>query len=138
MLCFPDETFLRSRCRRVFISGLTLPCSIGIYNNEKEMRQRLRLDCDVWTLKQVDKFADEINCVLDYDLISGILRQATANHTNLQETLVRRLITKIAELPGVMLVRLSSAKLDAYDDADAVGIEEWCVGSSFSTISSHD
>lgn len=146
MSLFPDSFFLRSRCRRIFINQLTLPCSIGIYETEKQHRQRLQIDCDVWVLKsnpacgsQLTDENDSIDAVLDYDCIGNILRQAALKHTNLQETLVCRLIEQIAVLPGVVLVRLSTAKLDAYADAQAVGIEEWRVGSSFTALTAtHD
>ena len=139
MHCFPTESFLRQHCRRIFINDLTLPCSIGIYEEEKKTRQRLCLNVDVWVLKGNAAPSDCIANVLDYDVIGNILRQAAVKHTNLQETLIHRLITKIAVLPNVILVRLATAKLDAYPDAMAVGIEEWLVGPSFFAISdTHD
>ena len=77
--------------------------------------------------------------IIFHDRIGAILRQAAVGHTNLQETLVDRLIKQIAALPSVVLVRLASAKPDAYPDADAIGIEEWRVGESFSkTFESDD
>ena len=33
----------------------------------------------------------------------------------------------LAELPGVELVRVATAKPEAYADADAVGVESWRV-----------
>ena len=36
-----------------------------------------------------------------------------------------RLLDKLATLPGVQLLRVSSAKTEAYEHVDAVGIEVW-------------
>ena len=136
--CIPDPIFLQTHCRRIFFRNLALSCSIGVYDHEKANRQQLTLDCDVWALKY-PVGTDSLEAVLDYDRIGAILRQAAVGHTNLQETLVDRLIKQIAALPSVVLVRLASAKPDAYPDADAIGIEEWRVGESFSkTFESDD
>ena len=66
--------------------------------------------------------------MLNYDLaVEAIRKAASGEHIDLQETLVDRMTTALAELPGVELVRVATAKPEAYEDADAVGIESWRV-----------
>ena len=66
--------------------------------------------------------------MLNYDLAVEALRKtASGAHIDLQETLVDRMTTALAELPGVELVRVATAKPEAYEDVDAVGIESWRV-----------
>ena len=50
---------------------------------------------------------------------------ALAQHYNLQETLVDTIADKLINLPGIQLLRLTSAKTEAYDNVKAVGIEVW-------------
>ena len=52
---------------------------------------------------------------------------------DLQETLVDRIAERLSNLPGVELIRISSEKTEAYDDADAIGVEVWRSGSPLLT-----
>ena len=40
---------------------------------------------------------------------------------------------RLSNLPGVELIRISSEKTEAYDDADAIGVEVWRSGSPLLT-----
>ena len=58
-------------------------------------------------------------------------------HFNLQETLVDTIADKLMTLPGVISLRLSSSKPEAYDNIDEAGIEIWRIRSSL-TNSNHN
>lgn len=131
MKTLPSEAFLKTCCRRIFFRNLRLRIKLGVYEHEKTSPQSVSFDCDVWTLLSTQTSSrDDVADVLDYNRIADILRSAANGWTGLQETLVDRLAGTVAELPGVVLVRLSSAKLEAYGDAEAVGVEIWRIGAS--------
>ena len=104
-----------------------LDCHIGAYEHEKHCTQKVTFECDVWIpLQDSTSNCDELQDVLNYDLIVGTISDiAQSAHFNLQETLVDALADKLATLPGVQLLRVSSAKTEAYEHVDAVGIEVW-------------
>ena len=104
-----------------------LDCHIGAYEHEKHCTQKVTFECDVWIpLQDSTSSSDELQDVLNYDLIVGTISDiAQSAHFNLQETLVDAIADKLATLPGVQLLRVSSAKTEAYEYVDAVGIEVW-------------
>ena len=115
---------LRFTCRRIFIRGLKLSCRIGAYDNERTKPQTVLVDCDLWVrLSQSTSVRDNLADVLNYDLaVDAIRKTASGEHIDLQETLVDRMTKTLAEL-----VRVATAKPEAYADADAVGVESWRV-----------
>lgn len=119
--------FLTFKCRKIFIRGLELDCHIGAYEHEKHRTQKVVFECDVWIpLQDSTSSNDELLDVLNYDLIvSTISEIAQSVHFNLQETLVDAIADKLAALPSVQQIRVSSAKTEAYAHVDAVGIEVW-------------
>lgn len=127
MTVLPTEADLKTRCRRIFIRRLTLDCRIGAYEYEKQRHQKVIFDCDVWVpLSKSTSNSDHLDDVLNYDLIVGKIRDtALSKHFNLQETLLDETADRLMTIPGIVLLRLSSAKTEAYPDAEAAGIEIW-------------
>ena len=128
----PSEDFLRFHCRKIFLRNLTLDCQIGAYETEKGRSQQVRFECEVWLpLSKSSSSGDDLNDVLNYDhIVSAIRSVALSGHINLQETLVHMIADRLVAFPDVVLLRLSSAKTEAYEDVDAVGVEVWRRGSA--------
>ena len=102
-------------CRKIFIHQLKLDCWIGAYAHEKQHPQQ-----------DSTSSSDDLSDVLNYDvLVNQMTEIALAQHYNLQETLVDTIADKLINLPGIQLLRLTSAKTEAYDNVKAVGIEVW-------------
>lgn len=116
---------LRFTCRKIFIRDFTLDCNIGVYDHEKGRTQKVVFDCDVWVpLAETPSTSDALCDVLDYDsIVSAISRTALSRHFELQESLVDQAADEVASLPGVVQVRLSSRKIEAYPNIKGVGIE---------------
>ncbi len=120
----PSPESLRETCRKIFVRGLRLQCLIGAYSHELGRPQTVELECDVWVERR--PASDCLDKVLNYDLIVDALREtALSGHIRLQETLAECAAEKMAALPGVRLVRVSSAKLEAFPDAECAGVEVW-------------
>ena len=119
--------FLSFNCRKIFIRGLMLDCRIGAYEQEKHQTQKVVFECDVWVpLLDSTSLSDELNDVLNYDqIVSAISEIAHSAHFNLQETLVDAIADKLITLPKVQQLRVSTAKTEAYEHVDTVGIEVW-------------
>lgn len=126
-MSLPTPEALRSTCRRIFLKNLRLPCRIGAYDAERGRTQEVVFNADVWVrLARSTSDRDALADVLNYDLVVDAFREETGRgHVDLQETLVDRIAGRLAALPGVELVRVSSEKTEAYADAEAVGVEVW-------------
>jgi dihydroneopterin aldolase len=109
--------------RRIFLRNYSVEASIGIHPGEKEARQRLLINVDLF-LNSAAVSDDEIGQVLDYDFLrSGISALVRARHYNLQETLCQDIVALCLEQPQVKSVRVSTEKPDIYPDCDGVGCE---------------
>ncbi len=109
--------------RRVFVRDLVLPAQIGIYEHEKTGPQRVRINLDL-EVEDRPPEADEIDCVVSYEpLVLAARNILAAGHIALLETLAERLAAECLADPRVRLARIRVEKLDAFPDADAVGIE---------------
>ena len=129
MSTLPSPESLRFSCRRIFLKNLRLACRIGAYETERSAPQ------SVWVrFSASSSQRDALEDVLNYDLAVEIFREESSRgHIDLQETLVDRIAERLSNLPGVELIRISSEKTEAYDDADAIGVEVWRSGSPLLT-----
>ena len=109
--------------RRVFVRDLVLPARIGIYEHEKTGPQRVRINLDL-EVEDGPPEADEIDHVVSYEpLVLAARDILAAGHIALLETLAERLAAECLSDPRVRLARVRVEKLDAFPDADSVGIE---------------
>jgi dihydroneopterin aldolase len=113
--------------RRIQIRRLRAHASIGVLPHESKLKQPLVIDVDVYVDRQATTPAhDRIDEVLDYRTIrKSVLDRISASHTNLLETMCGQLAADILALPAVKAVRVHIDKPNAFDDAEAVGIEEF-------------
>lgn len=107
----------------VFIHGLQLDTVIGVYDWEREVRQRLSVDLEMaWDLRRAAD-SDDVDQALNYAAVSERLREAAAAERCL---LIERLATRLASLVmqefGVTWLRLRLSKAGAIQEADDVGV----------------
>ncbi|MFA5663911.1 dihydroneopterin aldolase [Castellaniella sp.] len=112
--------------RMILLQGLHLQASIGMLAHERSARQPLTVDA--WFEVRADTPVDDrdLATVLDYRLLrSTLIDEITQDHTDLLETLVQRCLQRIlAGFPEVLHARIRICKPDAFEDCDAVCIEQ--------------
>ena len=110
--------------RRVFVRGLELIGSIGIYEHEKRYEQRIVVSVELDVRDHYDGQSDRIGDIYDYDeAIGAVKRIVTAGHTNLLETLAERIADACLQNPVVMRLTVRIEKPDILPECRAVGIE---------------
>ena len=110
--------------RRVFIHGLELIASIGVYEHEKRYEQRIVVSIDLEVRDTYDGRSDRIGDVYDYDhAIAAVKRIVTAGHVNLLETLAERIAEACLAGDGVEGITVRLEKPDVLPACKAVGIE---------------
>jgi 7,8-dihydroneopterin aldolase/epimerase/oxygenase len=122
---FDDGDFVAvNGLRRVFVRGLELIGSIGIYEHEKRYEQRIVVSLDLAVRDQYDGHSDRIGDVYDYDEAIGIVKRAVeSGHVNLLETLAERIAEGCLANPSVASVTVRIEKPDVLPSCRAVGIE---------------
>jgi 7,8-dihydroneopterin aldolase/epimerase/oxygenase len=110
--------------RRVFVHGLELIGSIGIYEHEKRYEQRIVVSLDLAVRDAYDGQSDRIGDVYDYDRAIGAIRRiVAAGHVNLLETLAERIAEACLDDAAVEFVTVRLEKPDVLPSCRAVGIE---------------
>lgn len=114
-----------AHCRRIFLRGWTVDANIGIHSGEREGKQPLILNLDVYVSLDVSTpRRDDISEVIDYDFLRGVVEARLARgHINLQETLIDDIAAELLRCPGVVAVRASSEKTEIYANVAGIGIE---------------
>jgi 7,8-dihydroneopterin aldolase/epimerase/oxygenase len=107
----------------VFLRGLHIETTIGIYDWEKAIRQPVVLDLEMASDVARGAASDRIEDALDYKTVSKRLKQFVADsHFELVETLAERCAAIIREEFGVPWLRLTLNKVGAVSDSEGVGV----------------
>ncbi len=110
--------------RRFILQGMEIQASIGVYDYERMAPQRVIIDAELCLYAANEPVDDQIESTLDYDVIrETILDIVSAQHYDLQETLVRKVFDALVLLDGVQSVRVRSSKPEAYDDCEMISYQ---------------
>ncbi len=110
--------------RRIFLKNFETRISIGIHDFEKQARQRVLVNVDLFMDPGGKVERDHIDETVDYDFVRReIAALADSGHFNLQETFCEKILEILLARPGVLAARVASEKLDVYPDCESVGFE---------------
>lgn len=112
-------------CRCLFLRNYVTPAFIGVYDSEKGIPQRVRINIELYIpLTKSTPQHDELEEVIDYDVMrETVVNRLHQGHIQLQETLCDDIVTTLLALPSVRAVKITSEKLDVYLDCESVGVE---------------
>lgn len=114
----------RRSIRHVFVRDLQLMASIGVYAEEHDLLQRIRINVDVSVDEQMAVVDGDINSVVCYNtLVRKIRTLVESGHIHLVETLAERIADMALQDRRVRGVRVRVEKLDAVPDTASVGVE---------------
>jgi dihydroneopterin aldolase len=126
--------------RRVFVRDLCLDARIGVYAEEQDGRQPIRVNMSYWVaddgLDHPDGVGpDSFDRVVDYDGMTRRVRSMIAKaHVALVETMAEKIAQLCLKDPRVVRVRIRVEKLTVFRDAASAGVEiERSRGQIFST-----
>jgi dihydroneopterin aldolase len=112
------------RARRIFLKNFETRVSMGIHDFEKQTRQRVVVNVDLYLDPDGTIERDHISETVDYDFVRReVVKLADGGHFHLQETFCERILAVCLAKPGVIAVRVSSEKPDVYPDCESVGFE---------------
>ena len=112
------------RARRIFLKNFEIRLSIGIHDFEKQARQRVIVNVDLYLDPDGKVERDHIDETVDYDFVRReIVALADSGHFNLQETFCEKVLAICLARPGVLAARVCSEKPDVYADCESVGFE---------------
>lgn len=108
---------------RIFVRDMVVECYIGAFEEEKGVRQRVRISVEMSVYPSRRRSQDDVNSVVNYDLIVEAIKSATGNgHVHLVETLAERIAAKCLSHRRAARIRICIEKLDRVEGA-SVGVE---------------
>jgi dihydroneopterin aldolase len=117
------ETEAAPAWRHVHVRDLVLLARIGVFDHEKDRRQRVRINLDLAVRETPGPLDDDLRNVVCYDqIIQAIRALVDGGHNHLIETLGEGIATLCLADPRVRRAVITVEKLDVYSDAAAVGI----------------
>lgn len=107
----------------MFLRGLRIETTIGIYDWEKQIKQPVILDLEMGADVAKGAASDRIEDALDYKRVAKRLKEfVAASRFELVETLAERCAALLREEFGISWLRLSVNKIGAVSDATDVGV----------------
>ncbi len=108
---------------RIVVTGLAADAVIGVYDWERRVRQRLRLDlelrCDLRSAGATDRLSD----TLDYKTLAGrVISRVAASRYQLVESLAADVVETCLEDPRVLAATVTVHKPDALREASDVAV----------------
>ena len=119
-----DGTGRPQNSRRIFLKNFNVFISMGVHDYEKQARQRVIVNVDLYIDPDGRIKHDTIRETVDYDFVRNtVMEIAQSGHFHLQETFCERILDICLEKSGVLAARVSSEKPDIYPDCESVGFE---------------
>lgn len=113
-----------AQSRRIFLRNFDTRISIGVHDFEKQAKQRVVINVDLYLEPAGRIQRDHISETVDYDFLRReIAALADSGHFHLQETFCERILAICLARSGVTAARVSSEKPEVYPDCEAVGFE---------------
>ena len=103
------------------LEGVKMDVEIGIHDYERGVKQRVLIDV-VTLVNKAWCGSDDIATVVDYDYILNGIKALEARQFDLQETLCGVILDIALEPAAVAAAQVTTRKVDAYADAEAVGL----------------
>jgi len=109
--------------RRVFVMGLELMASVGIFEVEKRYEQRILVSLDLDVIDDYDGRSDRLDGVVDYGrFVTAIRALVESRHFHLIETLAERIAEACLADDRVIVARITVEKPDIVPGCRTVGI----------------
>ena len=109
--------------RRVFVNGLELMASVGIFEVEKRYEQRIVVSVDLDVADDYDGVSDRLEAVVDYGRVVAAVRALVESaHFHLIETLAERIAESCLADARVHVARITIEKPDILPGCRSVGI----------------
>ena len=120
---FKSESKLKDKQDYIWLEGLTLEASVGVYEWEKAIKQKLIFDLKLgYSLSQAAQ-TDKLDDTLNYVALVAEIEQLLANqHFELIETLAVMLADQLAAVFGLSWIDLKLNKPKAITQAKGVGV----------------
>ena len=109
---------------KLVIQDMELMASIGVYEQEKQEKQRVIISIEAELTHKPNTSRDEIADILSYDdIIQSVEGLIDGRHIHLVETLAEEIAQNLLAMQNVKACKISVQKPDIYNNIGGVGVE---------------
>lgn len=108
----------------IYLNGIKLAASCGVYDWEKQMPQQLLVSAELHTAFDKPAATDHLEDAVDYEALVQLMRDLVASkHFNLLEALADQMAKMLLqEFPAIQSVELAISKPQAVAEVDDSGV----------------
>ena len=114
-----EKKMLNIRKRKIFINNFELMASVGAYEVEKEQKQKIIIDLEIYLTNDSETKTDELNQTQDYSQFRTLVKDIiNRRHFQLLEILTDKIYEEIIKNEFVLGVKVKITKPDIFYDCE--------------------
>ena len=114
-----EKKMLNIRKRKIFINNFELMASVGAYEVEKEQKQKIIIDLEIYLTNDSETKTDELNQTQDYSQFRALVKDIiNSRHFQLLEILTDKIYEEIIKNEFVLGVKVKITKPDIFYDCE--------------------
>ena len=114
-----EKKMLNIRKRKIFINNFELMASVGAYEAEKEQKQKIIINLEIYLTNDSETKTDELNQTQDYSQFRTLVKDIiNSRHFQLLEILTDKIYEEIIKNEFVLGVKVKITKPDIFYDCE--------------------
>ena len=110
--------------RKVIITDLIFNTLIGIHNFEKEKKQQIKFNIEIYVNPLLKAAENDLNSIINYESIINKIKSITQKkHYNLLETLAEDIFSDLFLNKNIIKIKLRIEKPEIIKNTSSVGVE---------------
>ena len=119
MLDYNRDISMKIRNRKILINNLIMKASVGVYENEKQNKQRIIVNVEILLSKDSEPKRDNLEATQDYSQFRKCLIDIIeSQHFHLLEVLVEKIHSTLMRNSYVIGTKVKISKPDIFDDCE--------------------
>ena len=119
MLVYNMDYKMKIRKRKIFINNLNLIASIGVYEQEKKIKQKIIVNLEILLTNDTEPQSDNLQQTQDYSQFRKCVTDLVDSmHFDLLEILTNKIHTAISQNKFVLGVKVNISKPDIFDNCE--------------------
>ncbi len=119
MLVYNMDYKITTRKRKIFINNLILIASIGVYEQEKKIKQKIIVNLEILLTNDTEPQSDNLQQTQDYSQFRKCVTDLVDSmHFDLLEILTNKIHTAISQNKFVLGVKVNISKPDIFDNCE--------------------
>ena len=119
MLVYNKDNSMNVRIRKISINNLIILASVGVYEHEKQNRQKIIVNVELLLSNETEPKHDHLEATQDYSQFRNCLIDIIqSKHFHLLETLVEKIYSNLMINSHVIGAKVKISKPDIFDDCE--------------------